>query len=90
MSNIILSKEVEDSISMFQASQAISPIKEAKDFSSNVSNIIPIEEAEDSSLKIQAYQASYSWMRQKILPRWTQHVKAIPCKEAGDSSLKYP
>ena len=81
-------------------------IKEAKDFSSNgsnLSNIILTEEVEDFTPKIQAYQASYPWRRQKIFPEWTQAhqsrspmgkqkilPQSIPSKEVEDSSLVSP
>ena len=55
ISNIILSKEVEGFSSIFQASQAIPPVKEVEDsssYGSNLSNIILSKKAEDSSSNV--------------------------------------
>ena len=61
LSNTILSKEVEDSSSTFQASQAMPLVKEAEDSSSNgssLSNTILDKEVEDFSSTFQASKAN--------------------------------
>ena len=90
MSKIILSKEVEDSSSTFQASQAKYPNERSRRFFQNVSSIILIK----GSRRLFLNSSSTS----SIIPmEWAEDPspvdpstpKQIPSEEAEDSSLKY-